>query len=188
MDFAKHNTFLFISVILIFVGCKQAPTKVIEQNVDIFEKNIVLLDTRSDLEFTSFHIQGAQNLLTEDFLILKNPLAKVQNKKRILDPDLNQTIRRLALKGVKPDFKIYLIGDSKNSVNNKKWRWLLSYLEISDVSLFSMSEIKKIKNGRFADAEKQIPWILKSSVEYQNEFILKKAPTCFVGWDEKNCK
>ena len=52
----------------------------------------------------------------------------------------------------------------------------------------STDEIKKVKNGRFADTEKQTPWVLKSSIEYQNEFILKNAPTCFVGWNESTCK
>ncbi len=184
----KHNTYVMAILILFYVGCKQAPTKIIEQNVDVFEKNIVLLDTRSALEFASFHIPGAQNLLVEDFLILKNPLYSVKNKKYLFDPDLNQTIERLAHKGIRPDLKIYLIGDVKNSVNNQKWRWLLSYLEITDISLFSIPEIKKIKNGRFAVAEKQAPWVLKSSIEYQNEFILKQAPKCFVGWDQNNCK
>ena len=174
-------------MILFFCGCQPAPTKVIEQSVDVFDKNIVLFDTRSDLNYASFHFEGSQNLLIEDFLILKNPLAKTSNQKRILDPDLNQTIERLAHKGISPNLKIYLISDTKNSVNNKKWKWLLSYLEVADVQLFSLEEIKKIRSGRFNDPEKQSPWVLKSSAEYQNEFILKKAPTCFVGWSEKNC-
>lgn len=169
-------------------GCQPKPTKVIEQSVNVFEKNIVLLDTRSALSYTSFHIEGARNLLVEDFLILKNPLAKKTNKKRILDPDINQTIERLAHKGVSPELKIFLIGDTKNSVNNKKWKWLLSYLEIDDVHLYSLDEVKKMKNGRFTEAEKQSAWILKSSTEYQNEFIFKNAPNCFVEWSDSKCK
>ena len=182
----KHNFCCIL--ILLFCGCQAVPTKIIEQSIDVFEKNIVLLDTRSDLEFASFHIAGSKNLVVDDFLILKNPQANKKNQKRIMDADLNQTIERLANKGVSPDLKIYLIGDTKNSVNNKKWKWLLSYLEISDINLFSIDEVKKIKNGRFLESEKQPAWILKSSVDYQNEFIFKKAPTCFVGWSEKNCR
>ncbi len=186
MIFVKHNFYLLM--ILVLVACKHEPTKIIEQSSDIFEKNIVLLDTRSALEFTSFHVRGSQSLLIEDFLVLKNPNAKSANKKRILDPDMNQTIRRLALKGVNPEMTVYLIGDTKNSIENKKWRWILSYLEIRDIRLFSLAEIRKIKNGRFAEAEKKSEWILKSSEEYQKEFIFKSAPQCFVGWSDKVCK
>ncbi len=184
----KHNFLKFIVFAFLLVGCQPKPTKVIEQSVNVFEKNIVLLDTRSALNYTSFHIEGSRNLLIEDFLILKNPLAKKANKKRILDPDINQTIERLAHKGVSPELKIFLIGDSKNSVNNKKWKWLLSYLEINDIQLYSLDEVKKMKSGRFTEADKQSPWILKSSVEYQNEFIFKNAPLCFVEWSESKCK
>jgi hypothetical protein len=186
MQSLKHNIFklLFVGII---AGCQSAPTSVIEQSVNIFEKNIVLLDTRSDLEFTSFHITGSKNLLVDDFLILKNPLAKEKIKKRILDPDIQQTVERLAHKGVSPELTIYLIGDIKNSINNKKWKWLLSNLEISDVALYSIEDIKKIKNGRFSEAEKKSAWILKSSPEFQKEFIFKKAPNCFITWSEKNC-
>jgi hypothetical protein len=184
----KHNFFRFIVFVFLLSGCLSKPTKVIEQSVNVFEKNIVLLDTRSALNYASFHIEGSKNLLVEDFLILKNPLSKKANKKRLLDPDMNQTIERLAHKGVSPDLKIFLIGESKNSVTNKKWRWLLSYLEINDIHLYSLDEVKKMKSGRFTEAEKQSPWILKSSVEYQSEFIFKNAPTCFVEWSESKCK
>ncbi len=184
----KHNLSNFIVLVFLFVGCQPKPTKVIEQSVNVFEKNIVLLDTRNALSYISFHIEGSRNLLIEDFLILKNPLAKAANKKRNLDPDIQQTIERLSHKGVSPDLKIFLIGDVKNSVNNKKWRWLLSYLEINDIHLYSLDEVKKMKSGRFTEAEKQSPWILKSSVEYQSEFIFKKAPMCFVEWSESKCQ
>lgn len=182
----KHNFYLLS--ILFFVGCKHEPTKIIEQTTDVYGKNIVLLDTRQALAFTSFHVQGSQSLNTTDFVILKNPLAKAANKKRVFDPDLTQTLRRLALKGISPEMTVYLIGDVKNSVENKKWRWLLSYLEIRDVRLFSLDEVRKMKNGRFTEAEKKSEWILKSSVEYQTEFIHKKAPNCFVGWSDQLCK
>lgn len=184
----KHNLLKFIVFVFLFSGCLPKPTKVIEQSVNVFEKNIVLLDTRNALSYASFHVEGSRNLLVEDFLILKNPLAKKANKKRVLDPDINQTIERLAHKGVSPDLKIFLIGDTKNSVNNKKWKWLLSYLEIDDIYLYSLDEVKKMKSGRFTEADKQPAWILKSSVEYQNEFIFKNAPSCFVEWSESKCK
>lgn len=185
--FLKFIVFL-IQMVFLFSSCAPKPTKVIEQSVNIFEKNIVLLDTRSALSYTSFHIEGSRNLLIEDFLILKNPLAQKATKKRILDPDINQTIERLAHKGVSPELKIFLIGDAKNSVNNRKWRWLLSYLEVNDIHLYSLDEVKKMKSGRFTEADKQSPWILKSSVEYQNEFIFKNAPICFVEWSESKCQ
>lgn len=186
----QHNFSYYIATVFIFfgMGCVQSPTKVIEQSADIYEKNIVLLDTRDALSYASYHIEGSKNLLVEDFLVLKNPLAKTTNKKYTFDPDINQTIERLAHKGVSPNKRIYLIGDVKNSVSNKKWKWLLSYLDIKDIALFSLAEVKKIKNGRFSEAEKQSPWVLKSSVEFQNEFVFKNTKKCFVGWSDKSCK
>ena len=188
----KHKFSIFACVagvilFMIFAGCQQKPTKIIEESAEPFEKNRVLLDTRSALDFASFHIEGSQNLLVEDFLILTNPMAKKRSQKRILDPDLAQVIERLAHKGVAPDKVIFLVGAPKDSVNNKKWKWLLNRLEIDDVRFATIEEISKIKNGRFAAAEKMRPWTLKMSEVLQKELIYKKSADCFVGWSEKKC-
>lgn len=184
-----HKFSIVTSVIflLMLASCQQKPTKIIEESADPFEKNRVLLDTRSALDFASFHIEGSQNLLVEDFLILTNPMAAKRAQKRILDPDLAQIIERLAHKGVAPEKVIFLIGATKNSVNNKKWKWLLNSLEIEDVRFSTVEEISKIKNGRFSEAEKMSPWPLKMSEVLQKELIYKKSADCFVGWNEKKC-
>lgn len=178
---------IYLFVGLVFVSCQQKLTKVIEESADPFEKNRVLLDTRSALDFASFKIEGSQNLLVEDFLILTNPMAPKRSQKRILDPDLSQVIERLAHKGVAPDKVIMLIGSPKNSINNKKWKWLLNRLEIDDVRFATIEEVTKIKNGRFLEAEKMRPWSLKMSEVLQQELIYKKSADCFVGWNEKKC-
>ncbi len=188
----KHNFSCFIQLIIyvlvvFLLACQQKPTKIIEESADPFEKNRVLLDTRSALDFASFHIEGSQNLLVEDFLVLTNPIAAKRLQKRVLDPDLAQIIERLANKGVTPDKVIMLIGEPRNSLNNKKWKWLLSRLEVTDVRFATIDEISKIKNGRFLKAEKMSPWQLKMSEVLQKELIYKKSADCFVGWNDKKC-
>ena len=179
--------FLVLASIMIF-SCQQKPTKVVEESANVFDQQVVLLDTRKPLDYESFHVEGSQSLWWEDFVVLQNPSARGKNVKRILDPDLVQTIERLAKKGIAPGRKIYLIGSTKDSVENKKWKWFLSYLDVTDVQFHSLSEIRKTKSGRFSVAPSAPAWILKSSEEYQNEFILKKAPQCFVQWSDRVCQ
>ena len=155
---------------IFFVGCQQQPTKAIQESVDVFENKTVLMDTRSALDYESFHIQGSKSLAVEDFLVVKNPMSK-KKKTYQLDPQLQDVISRLAKRGIHPSKTVYLIGKTKNSEANKKWKWLLSALEVQDVQMFSMDEIKKHRNGRFAEAEPQPEWTLKSSDELQNELI-----------------
>jgi rhodanese-related sulfurtransferase len=168
--------FLFSVMI---TGCQQKPTTALEESADIFEAHTVLIDTRSALDFQSFHIKGSSNLLVEDFLILKNPVAKPKNQKRIFDSNLINVIERLATRGINPTKKIYLMGASKDSIENKKWLWLLNNLEITEVSLHSVDQIRKIKNGKFAEITAASPWTLKSNLDFQKEFILNKAQVCF---------
>jgi len=177
---------IFLMSFLLVFSCQQKPTKVIEESATVFKKNTVLIDTRSPLMFESFHIEGTQNLWWEDFVLLTN----AKSKKRTFDPDLQQTIRRLAQKGIHPDMTVYLINDQSNSLENKKWKWLLSYLDVRNVELKSIADLRKSKTGsinRFAKTEPQLEWTLKTSEEFQKELIYKKIPKCFINWDEKNC-
>lgn len=178
---------LFLLFIVLVLGaCQQAPTKMAEESAQVFEKKAVLIDTRNPFIFESFHIEGSQNLWWEDFLILTQPKKRV----RVLDPDLQQTVERLASKGIHPSKTIILLNDRADAIENKKWKWLLSYLEIKNIELKSVSELKKSikgQNNRFAKAEPQSPWKLLTSEDFQKDLVTKKASKCFLQWNEKSC-
>lgn len=179
------SKFIALFFLILFVGCQSKPTKVLEETVNVFAKDSVLVDTRSAFEFASFHIEGSINLNTSDYLVLKDP----KKKTYVFDPDVAQTIERLAKRGIAPEKKIYLVGDKYNGIENKKWQWLLKNLEVEDVLLVEFNEFRKdYKNGRFSQAKSERPWILKTSEEYQKEFIHKKAKDCFVKWSDQICK
>jgi len=167
-------------------GCQQKPTKTIEETSNsIFKMPTVLVDTRSSFLFESFHIPGSVNLVSNDFLVFKS----AKPKRYVLDPDLTQMIERLAKKGVAPERKIILLGDKKDSVENKKWNWLLKNLGFESIELTSVDEFNaKNKNARFSDPERADGWTLKQSEELQNEFILKKSQDCFVNYNSKKCE
>lgn len=172
-------------LLLLAAGCQQSPTKAIEEIAYPFGTKTVLVDTRNSFLYTSFHIPGSVNLVSSDYLILKN----IKTKKRILDPDLQQTIERLSKKGFHPNKKIILISEAKNSEENNKWVWFLNLLGIDNIQKISMEEFKKkYPNERYADPERAEIWDLKLSPELQQEFIFKKATDCFVSWSDKKCK
>lgn len=174
-----------LSLLILFVGCQSKPTKVIEETVNVFAKDTVMIDTRNAFDYASFHIEGSVNLSTNDYLILKDP----RKKTYAMDPDLVQTIERLAKRGIIPEKKIYLIGKQADSLENKKWQWLLKNLEVEDVVLVEFSEFRRdSKNVRYAQPKPERPWYLKTSEEFQKEFIVKKSKDCFVKWSEKQCK
>lgn len=168
------------------MSCQQKPTKAISETAQVFEKKAVLIDTRNPFQFESFHIEGSQNLWSEDFLVLINP----KKKTRILDPDLAQTVERLASKGIHPDKTIILLNGKADAIENKKWKWLLSYLEIKNIELRSLNDLKKSsqgQNNRFAKPEPQKSWKLLTSEDFQKDLVLKKSPQCFLSWSAKIC-
>ncbi|MBC7465527.1 MAG: hypothetical protein H7256_06000 [Bdellovibrio sp.] len=169
----------------LFVACQQAPTKTLEETSNsIFKVKTVLVDTRDAFSYTSFHIPGSVNLVSNDFLVLKNPATK----RYIMDPNLTETIDRLARKGLAPDRRIILMSTTKNSGENKKWHWLLKNLGFEDIDMTSVDEFNsKNKNARYLDPERADVWILKLSPELQQEFILKKGSDCFVKYSDKVC-
>jgi Rhodanese-like domain len=190
----KYISLIFCSS-LVFVGCQQKPTTAIEESVDVFAPRSVLMDTRSALDYNSFHIQGSVHLLVDDFLVLKNPMAAKKNQKRYFDPNLNSIIERLAKRGIHPHKKIYLIGTEKESIDNRKWKWLLNNLDVKDVELISFETMKKMKNRRFAEPQAEDIWLYKLGPDLAQELVINKAKKCFVKkysknekWDEQYCQ
>ena len=179
--------YLSAFILLFAVGCQMLnpkSTNVMEESVNVFAENTVLIDTRSAFDYASFHITGSLNLNTSDYLILKNPLTK----RRIFDPDLQQTIERLARRGISPAKRVILLSTKANSDENKKWQWLLRNLEVENVRLMSVDEFRKAHPNRsFAEPNREPVWTLQISEDLQKEFIIKKAPDCFVKWSEAKC-
>lgn len=170
---------------LVLVACQSKPTTILEETVNVFAKDSVMVDTRNAFEYASFHIEGSASINSNDFLLLKDPKKKIY----VFDPDLNQTIERLAKRGISPEKRIFLISNKADSDENKKWKWLLKNLEVEDVYLVEFNEFRKdYKNKKFAEAKSERPWFLKTSEEFQKDFIIKKAKDCFVKWSEKLCK
>lgn len=176
---------LLLLVCGLFVACQQAPTKTIEETSNsIFKVKTVLVDTRDAFSYTSFHIPGSVNLVSNDFLVLKNPITK----KYVLDSNLTETIDRLARKGVAPDRRIILLSTAKNSAENKKWNWFLKNLGFEDIDMTSVDEFNaKNKNARYLEPERADVWTLKLSEQLQQEFIIKKGSDCFVKYSDKLC-
>ena len=170
---------LFVFVILLS-GCQQAPTRIKDEIGGTPDKSVVLADTRSSLEFSTFHIRGSVNLNSQDFLVLKN----TKTKTRILDPDMPQNIERLAKKGISPLKTIILIAEKKESDESKKWQWFLRELGVMDVQLMSLDEFRvQHKNLRPQPEPPRMPtW----NVEVNQRF-LEKSAECFVNWSEKLC-
>ena len=188
----KYFIVLFL-MMLIMVGCQMTPTSALEESVDVFAARTVLVDTRSALDFNSFNIKGSTNLLVDDYVVLQNPLAQPKNQKRYFDSNLKSMIERLARRGIHPSKKIILIGSKKDSTENKKWKWMLNSLEVAEVQLYSLDQVRKMKHGSFAEIEAEQPWELKLGPDVQKEFILSKAQKCFVDsyknkkWNDDYC-
>lgn len=171
---------LRILFLIFLCGCQLKPTVLKEESTTPASEQEVLVDTRSELDFESYHISGSVSLRSEDFLILKNP----KTQKRILDPDIPQTVERLAKRGITPLKKIILISQKKDSVENKKWTWLLNQLGIYKIETIGFDDYRKAHPKRIPQAppEREPVWSVENV-----EQILKKSDQCFVGWIEKNC-
>jgi hypothetical protein len=165
--------------LIIFAGCAQAPTKV-ENSVGGEPVGTVLADTRSHLEYTTYHVKGSVHLSSSDFLILKD----ARSKTRVLDPDLAQTVERLANKGISPLKTVVLVSETADAVENKKWNWLLRQLGVNDVNMISLAQFRVINSHlRPMPEPKRMPvWEIKNP-----KLILDNADKCFVNWSEETC-
>ena len=168
------------ALMFVFLGaCQMAPTK-IKTEVGGPAENIVLVDTRSSLEFSTYHVSGSVHLNTADFLILKN----ASTQQRQFDPDLEQTIERLAKRGISPNKKIILISNKKDSEENQKWNWLLNKVLVQYTELTSLDDYIKANSPIIPkpQPERNEVWPIDKKAE-----ILKQAPNCFVSWTPSTC-
>lgn len=169
-------------------SCQQKPTRTIEESVNVFDRPIVLLDTRRSLDYSSYHISGAKDLWWQDFVIVDAKTSNSRKRKYFFEKDMTALIERLANRGLSPEKTVYLIGYKQDSTENKRWSWLLKLLDIQDVRLISMDAARKKFTGRRAEPGVEKPWALKTSFEFQDEFIIKKASECFIAFDDDKCK
>ncbi len=180
MNNLKYKFLIFVLLMLGLGACQSQPTQLKQEVGGTDPKNRVLIDTRSSFDYESFHVSGSINLNTGDFLILKN--AKTQT--RILDPDVNQIVERLAKKGVSPLKPVILIGEIKNSFENRKWRWLLKQLDVRDVTTSGLEEFRSQNNSLVPvpKPESMPVWTLENQIE-----IRSKSEKCFVNWSDSDC-
>lgn len=173
----KFSVFMLVCLL----GCKQAPTKITEEvGGKPVDEKLVIIDTRSELDYSSYHLSGSVHLNTKDFLVIKNPAAKTKR----LDPDMLQNIERLAKKGVSPAKNLLLITDDIESVEIKKWKWFLKRLGFSNIQRSTLDEYRKKNPVRAPQPEppREEVWSVPNS-----DLILIEAEYCFVTWTEKNC-
>ncbi len=178
----------FLIIFGFLFSCQQKPTRAIEESVNVFDRPIILLDTRRSLDYSSYHISGAKDLWWQDFVTVDPKTLNSRKRKYFFEKDMAPLIERLANRGVSPEKTVYLIGYKQGSTENMRWLWLLKLLEVQDVRIISMDEARKKFTGRRADPAAEKPWTLKTSIEFQYEFIINKAPDCFMAFDEAKCK
>lgn len=168
-----------IFLLLVFCACQTAPTKIKNEIGGPSELDIIYADTRSELDFVGFRIPGSVHLDTEDFLILVD----ARSKRRILDPDIGQIIERLAKKGISPNKNIILVEATGNSESAKKWKWLLSKLNILKIEIQQFDEI--IKNNKplrpKAEPNRESAWGVSDKSWY------KISEKCFVEHQANLC-
>ena len=145
------------------------------------EEKFILADTRSALEYNSFHLSGCVYLNTSDFLVNKNQITK----KKKLDPDMQQNIERLAKKGLSPSKSVLLITDDVDSLEVKKWKWFLKRLGFSNIQRMTLDDYRKKNPIRVPQPEplREDPWTVVNS-----DLIVIESEFCFVNWTESNCQ
>lgn len=176
----KSIRFLFLPALWLGLASCQSPQTKITEETGGKSAMRVLVDTRSHLQYETYHISGSVHLHSSDFLILRN----AREKERILDPDIPQIIERLARRGVSPEREIILISDSPDSEENKKWNWLLLQLHVRNVIMMSLDSYREVNRNRVPQPkpERAAVWQVE-----RPQLILKQSKNCFVSWSDSLC-
>lgn len=185
----------FLKLCILVLGfaltaCQSKPTTALEESVNALANNTVIVDTRSPLQYESFHVEGAVSIRAEDFTILQNPKAAKRFRRWRMISDLDSIISDLARKGIHRNRRVILLAETENALSNKRLEWLLKNLEVDDVRRQSIDDFMKTNSGRYAYPKSQDVWRLRSSDLFQREFIFDKSDRCFANpkrWKDGYC-
>ena len=147
------------------------------------KEDTVIVDARSDFEFSLSHIDGAVHLRWSDFDLEKNTKSKKRLKRQF-----SKLARRLALKGIHPESHVIVYGKGPTGRGEEgRIAWMLYYLGVKNVSFIGERYLKswpwsnekalKTKNAKYWEPNlverisiqpKEFEKLLKRDGEYKH--------------------
>lgn len=136
------------AVILALFGCQTPdPTRVVETRIINFEElsqqmkapveikdDTVVVDVRSNFDYTMAHIPNSIHLQWEDFAQVRGAVPG------LIQADVGRVTKRLALKGIGPTSEVVIVGKGLDGQGEEgRMAWTLFYLGVSKVQI---SDIK----------------------------------------------
>ncbi len=149
------RTLWTLLILLGLVACQSPPTKIKETRVvDLkalmakvksplrIEDASVIIDARSDFEYTMAHIPGSISVKWDEFV---QPRSKYKGE---LLEDLEGIAKRLALKGIEPQSSVVVLGQGKQGTGEEgRLAWMLYYLGVQDVQFADIAAF----SGKFSN-------------------------------------
>lgn len=171
-------------IIFVLTGCAASPTKIKESDyVPVHRVNwpaafesefnpkedFLLLDARPVFEVTTSRLQRSQSVRVEDF-----PLPPPDSKEFL--EELGTMARRLALKGIEPRRKVWVVGTGLNGdAEEFYFVWLLKMMGVEKVSAVSFSHIKwPVTTIQEIQPHNALPWTPKWA---ENVILERKGPS-----------
>lgn len=138
---------VLMSLMVFWIGCQQAPTKIYESNpVQIkeektdqviddvkFTEKTIFIDARSPFEYSLSHLNGSLNVRPEEFTQRELPFLGV------LETDRFALTRWLARKGISPESSVVVVGKGPAGKGEEgRVAWNLLLLGVKDVQFASI--------------------------------------------------
>jgi thiosulfate/3-mercaptopyruvate sulfurtransferase len=143
--------FLVTLFFLLLSSCQLKPTRVHESSDTraliegakkelVLDEGTIVVDARKPFDYTMAHIPSSLNLNWSDFSLGKGSEAgKLKTSK-----ELHNESRRLALKGIRPESKVVVVGyGPKGKGEEGRLAWTLYYLGIKNIQVASVDYFRK---------------------------------------------
>lgn len=139
----------------------------------VINKDTVVLDTRSPLDFGLNHVPGSHNVQWDAFR------AAGSLSRGVLDSNLEKITRRLALLGVEKDSQVVVVGEGVNGLGQEaRLAWMLLYVGVKDVQAADINQIQAPKTNIFGPPRENAPFWQPEPVQRllaSKEEVLKAA-------------
>lgn len=183
------STFRPLWLIVLFslgLGCQLKPTKISETaDIDpailvknasgpiVIDENTVILDARSNFEYTVAHVPGSLNLTWEEFA---QPRERYIGKTK---SDLPELVKRLALLGLNPASKIIVVGSAAGGQGAEgRVAWSLIHMGFKNVQVVGIDYFRSgLNNAEPPPRANQPEWtpIAKKEMEADRSEVLAAA-------------